>query len=260
MPKNNFAALPERAIGDARLTCSHWRVLAAIALHDRLSARRKQGAGCYASNKTLSEKCGINYSNFSTVVRQLGLWGYIVSAPHPISKRTRVYRVIYGDADTDDSLPTGKQSDDETTADTLPTGKASSQNDGGNVEISTLTNDPLPTGEQSAKIVCPPTQQVTENAQQPNDKYIPLNGKIFSETVKDSAEAAPLSSGDGLRAKKSSNDGWYLQTVEQAMKELGYAHLPFGDQKLVTEIAERRYTDDPLHHQAERILETWGQP
>ncbi|GAG18887.1 unnamed protein product, partial [marine sediment metagenome] len=49
-----FAALPARAIGDARLTGLHLKALGAIATHDRISGQRKKGQGCWAGNKRLA--------------------------------------------------------------------------------------------------------------------------------------------------------------------------------------------------------------
>jgi len=252
-----FAPLPVRAIGDQRLTASHFRALGAIGEHDRMSGHRGKGAGCYASNKTLSEKCGINYSNFSTVIRQLGSWGYIVSAPHPINKRTRVYRVIYDEADLDNGLPTGKPSHDLTTADSLPTGKASSESDGHGGEIQPAESDPLPTGEQSAEVLCPPTHQVAEITQQPNDKYIPYKREdITQKRERDSAEAAPLPSGERLGSKNETNQGKFLAMAEREL-QAGNCTLDNATRQAIEEILESTSCDDPLYHQAERILDAW---
>lgn len=258
MGKAKFAPVPSRAIGDQRLGGSHFRVLAAIAIHDRMSASRRAGQGCWASHKTLSEECGINYSNFSTVVRELGLWGYIVAAPHPINKRTRVYRVIYGSEDIEDSLPPGKQSDDETTADSLPIGKASDQRDDAEAKPAGSANDTLPTDERSAEIVCPPIQQATENTQQPDDMYITLNVNRFCETERYSPEGAPMVIGDPLGSKKADeNDGAFLAIIERELRT-GQVTLDRATEQQVDRIMEEHDDGDALFHQAERILSTWG--
>src|SRR5690349_1959535 len=90
-----FAPLPARAIGDQRLTKLHFRVLGAIAFHDRMSDPRKAGQGCWASNRTLSSECGCNYTNLSTAISELAGWGYIKRDSRPLDKRRRIYRVIY---------------------------------------------------------------------------------------------------------------------------------------------------------------------
>jgi hypothetical protein len=246
-PKTLFAAVPERAICDRRLAAIHFRILAAIALHDRMSGKRQKGAGCYASNKTLADACNVNYSNFSTAVCELGAWGYIEAAPHPISKRTRVYRVLYGGDQQPDSLPTGKQSP---TDNTLPTGKRFDAN---------CTDDALPKSNGNGETVCPLNSQTTEFIQQPNDKYIPLNGKRFSETVRYSAEAASLAlrAAVGLRKQPDKNVGGFLAIIERELRD----GVPLDAQtrhyieQFVTNSAD---STDPLYCQAERILETWG--
>ena len=64
-------------------------------MHDRMSTSRGTGQGCWASNATLATKCGINYTNLSTVVTDLARWGYLIRESHPLNKRLRIYRVIY---------------------------------------------------------------------------------------------------------------------------------------------------------------------
>jgi hypothetical protein len=240
-----WGAVPARAAGDNRLHGSHFRALVAIAAHDRLSDERGKGAGCYASNKTLSAKCGINYANFSTVVNQLGMWGYIKSAPHPISRRTRVYRVIY---DSNDALPTDKP---------LPTDEPS--------QPGKTVDDALPVGKQDAQIVCPAIEQAHEIAALPDDNYIPLNGNRFSETEKDSAEAAelkprdtgPLTIGPGLRTIASvSNAGAFLAITERALKDGG--NLDIWTKVQIERITADFHTDDPNYQRAVRLLEQYG--
>jgi hypothetical protein len=239
MAKASFAALPPRAIGDARLAAIHFRILAAVAFYDRLSGPRAKGAGCYASNKTLAEKCNVNPTNFSTAANELGRWGYLSAEPHPMNKRTRIYRVIY------DALPTGKQSED---ADSLPTGNASTAE---------VTQDALPDNEEIAGIVCPPNSQAHENAQHSNDIYIPLNGNRFSETEKYSAEAASmLRINGGLRKRDEGNDGAFLAMIERELKN--GAPLDQFTRKHVEKIAESLDSTDALACQANRILEEYA--
>ncbi len=97
--KQYFAAVPARAIGDARLSALHYKALGAIALHDRMAAVRKKGQGCWASRKTLAEEIGCNYTNLSTAMTQLATWGYIYSRPHPLSKKQSILHVVYDDRD-----------------------------------------------------------------------------------------------------------------------------------------------------------------
>ena len=71
MPNITFAALPARAIGDDRLKGSHLKVLAAIAIHDRLSGARGKGQGCWAGNKRLAGMIGCNYTRLSATITDL---------------------------------------------------------------------------------------------------------------------------------------------------------------------------------------------
>jgi hypothetical protein len=66
--KAAFAPLPARDIGDKRLSGLHFRVLAAIAMHDRMSGSRGKGQGCRAGNKTLATECGCDYSRLSATI------------------------------------------------------------------------------------------------------------------------------------------------------------------------------------------------
>ncbi len=246
--KGLFAAIPARAISDRRLAAIHFRILAAIALHDRMSAKRQKGAGCYASNKVLADTCNVNYSNFSTAVRELGAWGYIEAAAHPINKRTRVYRVLYGDEQQADDLPTGKQSP---LPDTLPTGKPCSAD---------ANFDALPDDKETDEIVCPPNSQAADFIEQPNDKYIPLNGKRFSETERYSVETAALAmrAAVGLRKQPDKNIGGFLAIIERELKE--GVPLDAQTQLYIEKIVEDFEPNDPLYCQAVRILGEHGVP
>ena len=92
--KFSFSAIPARAIGDQRLTALHFRLLAAVALHDRMS-QGSQGQGCWASLRTLADDCGCHYNSLSPVLHDLGGWGYLHLDRHPDDRRRHVLRVIY---------------------------------------------------------------------------------------------------------------------------------------------------------------------
>jgi DNA-binding MarR family transcriptional regulator len=126
--KQFFAPVPARAIGDARLTGLHMKVLAAIAAHDRISGPRGNGQGCWAGNRRLAEMIGCNYSNLSTALTQLADWKYIDRRVNPMNRKRRILFVIYSDEDAafvgakpgTNDLPTGKLSDDDSADDSLP--------------------------------------------------------------------------------------------------------------------------------------------
>ena len=50
------------------MAASHFHVLGGIALYDHMSNSRGAGQGCWASNKTLATKCGVNYTNLGDIV------------------------------------------------------------------------------------------------------------------------------------------------------------------------------------------------
>ena len=89
-----FAAIPLRAIGDGQLGASHYKVLAAIAWHDRFGAN---GQGCWTSIKTLAGETGLDLTTVSDCTGHLARWGYLTKSQHPFDRRRTVYSVIYQD-------------------------------------------------------------------------------------------------------------------------------------------------------------------
>ena len=172
--KHIFGAVPARAVGDARLTGLHLRLLTAIAIHDRMSDPRKQGQGCWAGNKRLAEMIGCNYTNLSTALTHLATWGYIERRVNPLNKKRRIYLVVYDDRD---AAFVGVKPD----TDRLPESK------GCNEEI---IDDSLPTGEEDTGIVCPDSQKSVGSQSLGGGEYIPQKRGI------DSAEAGKTNSAE----------------------------------------------------------------
>lgn len=94
--KELFAPLPARALKDTRLTARHFRVLAAVAFHDRFG---KNGQGCWAGRKRLALETDCSETHVSDALGDLRALGYITSSPHPMNRRTKVHRVLYNDDD-----------------------------------------------------------------------------------------------------------------------------------------------------------------
>jgi DNA-binding MarR family transcriptional regulator len=88
--KERFAAIPERALSDHRLSGIHFRALGIIALHDRGSED-----GCWAKQKTMAEEVDVYPTHFSDAVKDLLVWTYIKAAKHAKDARRKVYRVMY---------------------------------------------------------------------------------------------------------------------------------------------------------------------
>lgn len=96
-----FAPLPPRAMADLRLSALHFRVLIAVACHDRMSRRRKT-VGCWASHATLCEEIGCNYNNLSTAISDLVKFDYLRSRKQEHNKRLRIYTVLYDSSPIDE--------------------------------------------------------------------------------------------------------------------------------------------------------------
>lgn len=110
MSKPRFAPMPARAARDLRLAARHWRVLAAIGLHDQLN---KNGSGCWVAHKQLARFAGIDQTELSHVLIALREWGYIVSMISPQDLRRRIHRINYIEADHEwhrDSCPPAQAS------------------------------------------------------------------------------------------------------------------------------------------------------
>ena len=89
---DRFAAIPYRALSDARLNASH-HVLGIIASHDRRSKE-----GCWASHQTMAKETSIAPSHFSEAAKELEIWGYVTRNRHADGRRW-VYRVNYQEAE-----------------------------------------------------------------------------------------------------------------------------------------------------------------
>ncbi|MGO7370574.1 helix-turn-helix domain-containing protein [Rhizobium leguminosarum] len=90
--KNYFAPIPGRANRDGRLSGLHFRVLATIAGHDRMS---RNGQCCWAGRNTLAELVGCHPSRLSTSISDLIEWGYLEEQRHREDGRKKGYRVVY---------------------------------------------------------------------------------------------------------------------------------------------------------------------
>lgn len=90
-----FYCPPTEALSDMSLTALDHRILGAICLHDGMSRLKGNGAGCYASYKTLAAFVGTDITNFSKGVSKLVGAGYISREPQKMDKRRYTLRVEY---------------------------------------------------------------------------------------------------------------------------------------------------------------------
>jgi hypothetical protein len=95
-PKNVFAPMPPRCFRDDRLSGRHLRLLAIVALHDRLG---RNGRGCTASLRRLGRLLGWYKGDVSYVMSELRSFGYIVETVSETNRRTHVRHVVYNDKD-----------------------------------------------------------------------------------------------------------------------------------------------------------------
>ncbi len=95
-PKDIYAPIPARAMADEELTAEHFRVLMAVAAHDRFN---RNGKGCCASHPRLAKLAKCHLKSLSRSLKALAERGYIEGLPSPFNKRQRAYRVVYSDAD-----------------------------------------------------------------------------------------------------------------------------------------------------------------
>ena len=92
----NFAPIPLRAMSDEELSSLDIRVLMVIAAHDRMG---KNSIGCYASHTRLAAIVRCHLKSLSRSLRTLAEKGYISGELHPLNRKTRIYKVLYTEAD-----------------------------------------------------------------------------------------------------------------------------------------------------------------
>lgn len=225
--KPTFAPLPARAIGDLRLTGLHLRVLAAVALHDRLSNSRGKGQGCWAGNRKLADTCGCNYTNLSTALTDLGQYGYLAREAHPLNKRLRIFRVHY----TPDDQTAAKNAENNV-GDSLPIGKAQFA--------------------QTGAIVCPPKTKATADQEVKPVEYIRLKPLIHF------AKSDPINS---VETAPPENVGGVLAQLERRVTAQGLTPQECSEwQPWLEQIAFDSDQPDSNRHVAERLLSSMRTP
>jgi hypothetical protein len=182
--KPTYAPLPARVIGDKTLTGEELRVLAALAVHDRLGAN---GMGCYASHSRLAALVGCHEKSLSRSLSTLATRGYISASRHPLNARLRVYKVLYSDEDATSLKSIGNR---PATYDE-PTG-----------------NKPATENPQIGNKPNPETQQKQQDE----------SANILGEAIRYPAEAVNRSRESAPRAEKRENVGGKLAMLERGFK------------------------------------------
>jgi hypothetical protein len=70
-PQPTFTTLPIRACADKRLTGTDLRVLGVIGFHDRRSLARGAGAGCFAGQRIIAQRAGLDRKNVRLSIERL---------------------------------------------------------------------------------------------------------------------------------------------------------------------------------------------
>ncbi len=87
-----FAAIPVRALADARLTGSDFRLLGSIARYDRFG---RNGTGCYVNARQLAQDAAVHYKHLGRQTQRLEAFGYITIGASETDRRRNIYSVIY---------------------------------------------------------------------------------------------------------------------------------------------------------------------
>lgn len=243
-----FSAVPNRAIGDARLTDGEFRILTAILSYDRLSGVRKKGQGAWASHRTMAARLRVNYTHFSATVSKLLKLGYLIRERRATNGTQYTYRGVYNDDDwkayrhedfaggqTDSSMGVFREA---------------------NARTETVCRD----GQLHVGTVCQADGLKYRNEKESADQYISQREGIDSDEPgeKNSVETAQLA----LKAFVEETDwlrfGGRLAALERASKKypesLDRANLHKA-RDILWRILAVGETDDPLTHQAQRLLE-----
>jgi DNA-binding MarR family transcriptional regulator/transcriptional regulator with XRE-family HTH domain len=93
-PPPSFTTLPIRACSDKRLTGTDLRVLGVIGFHDRRSLARGVGAGCFAGQRIIAQRAGLDRKNVRLSIERLVTLGYLERTERASEKRGYVLRVI----------------------------------------------------------------------------------------------------------------------------------------------------------------------
>ena len=230
-----FYCPPTEALHDTSLTALDHRILGVICLHDGMSRMKGNGAGCYASYKTLAAIIGTDITNFSKGISKLLGAGYISREPQKLDKRRFTLRVEYR----------------------------------ANI-VGEMTNNPTEiVGEannQTAKVVGEVDFETRSNPDNSDAYYISLKEELDSvETGEiDSVETARLQRGMNGESKPESAE--FLRRLEYDLK-LGA--IGYSDEHLVTlsdwllELYESYFNEDNnlsqwanrLHDEINNIIE-----
>ncbi|WP_443970852.1 hypothetical protein [Sphingobium sp. CR28] len=229
--RRTFYCLPRRAICDGELSALDHRVLGAIAIHDGMSASKGKGAGCVASNKTLTAMVGCDYTSMSKTIGRLLRKGYVVREPQLLDKRKFTLRLIYDEPDAVRSGPTDSWSNGQQISDEV---------------VGEIANDPPEiVGEdanEGPEIVGRDNFETRTNLPETTAHYIPLRGEIdFAKQGNRFSKAARLSSRDATSSLKKLiseglPEGALISTLSQIARQA--KKVPITDPALIDALTD----------------------
>jgi hypothetical protein len=248
-PKQVFAPMPARACADSTLSGLQMRVLAVIALHDRLG---RNGQGCWASQRTLASMIGCDYTRLSDAITRLKASGYIKVGRNKNDRRMQTFSVIYCEQDAlligkpsrDKALPNGKPSPADSLPDSLP--PSDTFHSGINKIGSLIDRKEIPrSGERnSVETACP----------------VGHGG----ESERNSGEPARASHAVGLQSEskpeKPYNAGATLAVFERSLRRGSKEYLTREVADELAVLAEDYGTGDPVAGRAWRLLSDFEFP
>jgi hypothetical protein len=245
-----FACLPLRAIADPRLSALHFRVLACIAWHDRLSRKRKHGtgSGCVARHETLAQEVGCDYTRLSATITDLVHWGFLERDSNPLNRRLRTYHVLYTH---EDRLRTGKPS--------TPSTVCEPGNNGATV-CEPANNDPTIVCQNDPQQFANRSSHVSEN----QDKSA-LNIFCEAEDIKTRAHARAEEGRNCAEAHRATGGAGDLDAqlteAEQAWQRARSTGNPINRDDVtrwrdrISHICDERDSADPVTQRARRLAD-----
>jgi DNA-binding MarR family transcriptional regulator len=232
-----FSPLPQRAMTDVRLTARHWRVLCAIAAHDRLGGN---GAGCWASQQRLADLTSSGYSRTSDALADLREYGYLETEHHPKDRRRRVHRIVYDEARDRAAMKAARHS--------FPIGKQNTSANGKLSDEDTFpkTQNSFP---KSRKFSAKPLTAQVEN--RPNICFRSIRSKNGEDGEANCAEAQTPEHG-----REAAEAADYLKSVEDMAASADpaeRANLRFEIQMLA-KMADNAALPETMCERAARLL------
>jgi hypothetical protein len=97
-----FAPYPRRAVSDVRLSAGHWRLLGAVAFHQRL----RTGVTEHLPRHIMAKDAKLCITTVSALAADLTQWSYLKMVRDPHDRRKRHFQIVYDEAELGSQSPT----------------------------------------------------------------------------------------------------------------------------------------------------------